>query len=160
MLRRSPGRLGPKSFGNGWPGMMVEFEDQLEEQARLEHARDRDAELRRRMRAPTSVELDKAAEALAWGMLYLADQPLRRDAVQLWAWCKANDRKLDPVLRKRRAAAGAMIVARYGPGAHSPALRKEVMPNRVMNASYCDYLRKHAATLLAQALNSREISIR
>lgn len=107
VLRSMPGRVGPASCGNAWPVMLQEFEDLVDAQARAEARQDF---VRNRIRY-SSDQIDRADEALAWTLRYLADMPKHADAIQLWAYGKAAGRSISRMLRARAKAAAEKAAA-------------------------------------------------
>lgn len=102
VLRRSGARVGPAQFGNGWPAMVHEFADMVDAQARALAEKDRQQSSAAR---PSSDELSRMNEALAWPMLFLKDRALASDSLTLWAHAIATGRDMAGMLhhRKKRA---------------------------------------------------------
>lgn len=111
VLSRSGSRVGPGRVGNGWPAMVHEFADMVDAQARLLAEKEKQ---QARAARPTSDEVSRMNEALAWPMHHLEGQPLAADALMLWAYARATGRDMDGMLhhRKKRATALAEEMAR------------------------------------------------
>lgn len=104
ILARSGTRVGPRQHANGWPAMVHEFADLVDAQARALAEKEKQ---QARGAHPTSDELSRMNEALAWPMLHLDGKPLQADALMLWAYATALGRDMAAMLhqRKRKAAA-------------------------------------------------------
>lgn len=111
VLSRSGARVGPGRVGNGWPAMVHEFADMVDAQARLLAEKEKQ---HARAARPTSDEVSRMYEALAWPMAFLADKALASDSLTLWAYARATGRDMDGMLshRKKRATAKAEEMAR------------------------------------------------
>lgn len=111
VLARSGTRVGPRQHANGWPEMLREFSDDVDKQAREAAAKEK---LERRRSLPTSDELSRMNEALAWPMAFLDGKPLQSDALMLWAYATALGRDMAAMLhqRKKRAMALAAEIER------------------------------------------------
>ena len=113
VLRRSgSGRAGPKGFSNGWPEMLKEIPElaelKMHEANREDFYRNAD-----RPALPNSLELDMMDEAFGWQFAYLSQDPLKADAIGLWAWCRAYEISCEGTLRKRRIVAERLMKDRY-----------------------------------------------
>jgi hypothetical protein len=133
VLFRMPASLGPKQFGNGWPKIVHDFSELIDE-ARLEEAlrtgqkftvqrivemadeetqdilqRDADDDLVRASRLPTSLETSMSEEALLWAMQHMESYPLQSHCLHLWAASKAGKWKMAPLLRRNALRADAML---------------------------------------------------
>lgn len=97
-------RVGPRQHANGWPLMLQEFSDLVDEDA-MAHAREVFARSRRR---PSADDISMMDEALAWPIRFSADQPMSSDAVLVWSFCKAADVSIAGTLRARVARAKAI----------------------------------------------------
>lgn len=102
---RNAGRVGPASFGNAWPAMLTEFHELVDPQSRAQMERDKKEEAERQGDRATANEISMANEALEWPMHYLNDEPLKADALNLWAFCVARDLKVSKILQQRRMKA-------------------------------------------------------
>lgn len=155
VLKRTPGRWGPKMFGNGWPQIVRDFaelidQDKLDEAIRTGQARtaeslfemledetqailrgDADAELRR-PKLPEPDEASRADEALSWGMEHMQGASLQAHALHFWAACTAFNWKAAPILRKRAVAADAMIAYAIDKGKRDIARRWAASANRCL----------------------------
>jgi hypothetical protein len=111
VLSRSGARVGPSQYGNGWPAMVHEFADMVDAQARALAEKEKQ---QARAARPTSDEVSRMNEALAWPMTYLDGRPLVSDALTLWAYASATGRDMAGMLnhRKKRATAKAEEMAR------------------------------------------------
>ena len=105
-------RVGPRGHANGWPAMLQEFADLVDEDA-TKHAREAFA---RTWRRPSAEEIARSDEALSWPLRYGADELLLCDAVLVWSFCKAADRSIAAFLRTRVADAKrrAEVITRAG----------------------------------------------
>jgi hypothetical protein len=149
VLHASPDRVGPRPCGAPWPAVLREFSDLVDEATRLRLAKE---ETRSRPRWSAD-EIDRADEALAWPLRFLADSPRRADAITVWASARARGRSLSRVLQRR--AAHARSLAR--PHKRRP---HEVEPNRILSdASLRRYL-PAALELLALRLAEARVPIR
>lgn len=96
-LMRMPSGIGPRMDANGWPAMLQEFSDLVDEEAmtdaRAAFARDRSR--------PSAERIARMDEALSWSMRFGTGEPLACDAVQLWAFCKAGRFSIAGILRRR-----------------------------------------------------------
>jgi hypothetical protein len=132
VLKRTPARIGPATGGNGWPQIVRDFAelideekyadalatgqsrtiegmlDLMEQEAKEILTREAHADLAR-SKLPTALEASKADEALAWGMEHLQGAPLQSHALHFWALCQAMNWKAAPILRKRAVRADAMV---------------------------------------------------
>lgn len=121
ILSRSGTRVGPGRVGNGWPAMVHEFADMVDAQARALAEKEKQ---QARAARPTSDELSRMNEALAWPMAYLDGKALAADSLMLWAYASATGRDMAGMLnhRRKRAIALAEDMARqrnrlpYGSG--------------------------------------------
>ncbi|KLK91408.1 hypothetical protein AA309_20115 [Microvirga vignae] len=96
VMRDLPGGTGPLSGGGAtWPAMLLEYAGEVDE------------DYVPRPRWPASV-ISMADEALAWPIVHLTDEPMRADAVLVWAFCKATKRSIAKSLRGRVARARAI----------------------------------------------------
>jgi len=111
ILARSGTRVGPRQHANGWPAMVHEFADLVDAQARAIVEKEKQQE---RSARPTSDELSRMNEALAWPLHHLDGRPLQSDALMLWAYATALGRDMAAMLhaRKKRAMALAEEMAR------------------------------------------------
>lgn len=111
ILARSGTRVGPRQHANGWPAVVHEFSDFIDAQARALAEKERIARLTSR---PSSDELSRMNEALAWPLHHLDGRPLQSDALMLWAYATALGRDMAAMLhaRKKRATALAEEMAR------------------------------------------------
>lgn len=111
ILARSGARVGPRQHANGWPEMLREFADDVDTQAREAAAKEK---LERSSSVPTSDEISRMNEALAWPMAYLDGKPMQADALMLWAYATALGRDMAAMLhqRKKRATARADEIMR------------------------------------------------
>lgn len=105
VLRTMPTRIGPMAYGAAWPAVRLEFADLLEESARLY----RQQEVTREQIRWSAEDISRADEALAWPVTFLSDYPRRAEAVQLWAWGRANRRSLRAILHARRRRSSERI---------------------------------------------------
>lgn len=102
-LRRLPMRLAPKEFGTIWPEHRTEQADAFG-QTISGAIQDRN----RAIRGTGAFEVDRMAEALAWPMEYLRDQPALARAVNEWAlWNDLDGDPLDGMAHK-----GLVLIAR------------------------------------------------
>lgn len=103
LRRANVGRVFPGGAAGYWPSILRDAED-IKGWAD-QHRRDVETGMARRQARPTSVEIDRMDEVLAWPMRFLQDSPLHADAVTLWAFTSAYD--IDPsgpLLNRRKAA--------------------------------------------------------
>ena len=100
-LLETSGSVGPRRHANGWPAMLQEFSDLVDEEA-MKHAREAFARSRRR---PSQAQISKMDEALLWPLRYGRDIPLACDAVLIWSLCKAARISIAGTLRRRVALA-------------------------------------------------------
>lgn len=111
LRRANVGRIFPGSAAGFWPEILREADD-IRGWAD-EHRKDVESGMARRQARPTSVEIDRMDEALAWPMGLLSNDPLHADAVTLWAFTSAYD--IDPAhilnIRRMRAEKIANQVA-------------------------------------------------
>jgi hypothetical protein len=96
--------VGPRQHANGWPAMLQEFSDLVDEEA-MANARQAFAKARRR---PSADDISMMDEALAWPIRYARDAPMLCDAILLWAFCKASGASIAGALRARVARAKAI----------------------------------------------------
>ena len=108
VLIASVGRVGPRSHSNAWPDMMQEFHELVDAQTRAQMEADRRAALERKRERPSAEAHSRADEALAWPLRYLRAFPLQADAIQLWAFCRATGREIEPILADRNKRAKAL----------------------------------------------------
>lgn len=135
VLSRTPARIYPQAFGNAWPTILLNEMERRD----LERVQEKEDALQRQLARPSSHDLSRMQEALAWPMLHLGDFPLMADAVTLYAFAKATGRDLAPVLRRRRLAAA---------------------DNQCRSRYILDKWRKRACEVIAAALNRAETPIR
>jgi hypothetical protein len=128
VLRRLPGRLGPKAHGNAWPefrSVAVYDEHELRDLLALDRMAYRAAvaeneEVRQarvadqrakadKPKAPEADEVSRAQEALGWALSHLRDAPLQADALGLWCLCTASCGNLEAILRQRRQIADDLV---------------------------------------------------
>lgn len=105
VLARSGARVGPRQHANGWPAMVHEFSDLVDAQARALAEKERQQAISSR---PTSEELSRMNEALAWPMAYLDGSPMQADALMLWSYASALGRDMAAMLAARKKRATAM----------------------------------------------------
>lgn len=128
VLRSLPGRVGPQMYGSSWPVMLQEFEDLVDEQA-MANARLEFMKSRPRWSAD---EIERADEALAWPVRYLADYPMRADALGVWAMGKAAGLSVSRLLRGRaQRAAQAAQRAQDKENARRAELRRSLASDTV-----------------------------
>lgn len=106
ILSRSGIRVGPGRIGNGWPAMVHEFADLVDAQARAIAEKERQQS---RAARPTSDELSRMNEALAWPMAFLDGRPLQSDALMLWAYATALGRDMAAMLHQRKKRAMKLV---------------------------------------------------
>jgi hypothetical protein len=148
VLHTLPSRIGPESFGNAWPTVLVEFGDLVDAAAWAQHAKDVPHD---RVRWSTE-DITLADEACAWPLQHLADSPRRADAVQVWAYAMARERSLRRLLRRRAERARAMA-ALAGCRPH------QVDPRILSDTTLRRYLGPGLETL-AERLNRAKIPVR
>ena len=102
---------GPKGFGNGWPAMMREFADLIDEQSMREHRAEVERGMLRRKMRPTPNEVGMAEEAIVWPATFLPPDSQEIDALMLWVLSTARDLNVARILARRRAEADTMISA-------------------------------------------------
>lgn len=105
ILSRSGGRVGPGRFGNGWPAMVQEYADMVDQQARELAEKEKQQAMAAR---PSSDEVTRMNEALRWPMDHLDGKPLAADALMFWAYAKATGRDMDGMLHQRKKRATAL----------------------------------------------------
>lgn len=105
ILSRSGGRVGPGRFGNGWPAMVQEYADLVDQQARELAHREK---LQAAAAKPSSDEVSRMNEALRWPMDHIEGMVLASDALMLWAYAKATGRDMDGMLHQRKKRATAL----------------------------------------------------
>lgn len=112
-LALMPGAMGPGSLRTAWPAALHEFYG-------IFNSPDEE-----RPRA-TAEQISRADEALAWPLQYLADEPMRADALLVWAYCKAGGRSIAKTLRFRVAKAKQLAQVRQdAENARRAGLRRE-----------------------------------
>jgi len=130
VLRRTPARIRPQAFGNGWPqivqgvdvyqdamlalatGQKVTARSIMESADRETQTilrRDTDERLAREAKRPTAQETSRADEALVWCFEHLRHRPMQAGALQDWALCQAFELSIAKFLRKRAVAVDAAI---------------------------------------------------
>ena len=102
---------GPKGHGNGWPAMMREFADLIDEQSMREHRAEVERAMLRRKMRPTPNEVGMAEESIVWPAQFLPPGSPEIDALMLWVLSTAKDLNVARILARRRAEADAMIEA-------------------------------------------------
>ena len=132
---RTPMSFGPKGAQGFWPGVVMTWQDLVDEkdQQRLMAAygeenvdwqewvddrtirqlsRDRGAEIIKRAERliPTAAAYSRAEEAIRWPALFLAGRPLLADALTTWALCLGLGVSLAERLTRRRKTADEVIV--------------------------------------------------
>lgn len=154
ILGRSGGRVGPGRFGNGWPAMVQEYADLVDQQARELAEREKQQAIAAR---PSSDEVSRLNEALRWPMDHLDGMALPADALMLWAYARATGRDMDGMLhhRKKRATALAsemMRRANADPHFDPDGIMRETRSPEVLARNA---LRKQIASEIVGALNAR-----
>ena len=133
VLRRTPMRLKPKSFGTAWPTMVHEYSDMIDTEklaqalvtgqtatargmvqdaeAEVQRIAEREdtEEAERIAKTPLPDEVSRADEAMGWCMTYLQRRPMQADGLQTWAFCTAGNIPIDVFLRARVDIADAMV---------------------------------------------------
>jgi hypothetical protein len=131
-LRRTPARIRPQAFGNGWPQIVqgIDADEEAilamalatgqkatarsiletvnrETQAILRD--DTDERLAQEAKRPTAQETSRADESLIWCFEHLREHPMQAGALQDWALCQAFELSAAKFLRKRAVAVDAAI---------------------------------------------------
>ena len=133
VMDRTPMSFGPKGAQGFWPGVVMSWEDLIDEKDKqrlmaayggeidwerwvdektirqLSRDRANEAEKRMKRSAPTAAQYSRAEEAIRWPAVYLADQPLLADAISTFSACRGLKRSLDAHMRERRRAADELI---------------------------------------------------
>ena len=105
---RTTRRPGPKQTGNCYPETVVEFADLATLSFAETLERWMDQTEARAAKLASAAEIKCASEAEAW-LAYVADDPLRADAVRTWAVCTALGRSIEETLQRRRDYADSLI---------------------------------------------------
>lgn len=119
-LAHAPLRVGPSAGGSGYPSILIAAAKSrdawlrrslpetmlgnLEEAVSHPHDEDGDEDRLPRYASdlPTSIDLSRMEEALAWPMRYLGDAPLQADALLLFCMGQAyRSFEIQPILRDR-----------------------------------------------------------
>jgi hypothetical protein len=96
-----PTRRGPREYGNHWPDWIYEWEDLLAQQEIEQEEKDRANRKQNRTRlSPSSVEIARMEQVIAWPAHYLRSFPQLLRTVQLAALARARHRDLHWVARK------------------------------------------------------------
>ena len=104
---------GPQMYGNGWPLMLREYSDLVDEDSLRNHRAEFErAAVRRRLR-PTPIEIDMSEEAIGWPGAFLTLGGQEIDALVLWTLSTVKGLNVSRLLMRRRARADAMIEAIY-----------------------------------------------
>jgi len=94
ILRRMRMTPGPREFGNGWPGYVHDWEDQLAQYAdEAERAVVERAQNRVRL-LPTAEEIARTEAAIGWPAHYLLSFPQLLSVVQAVAAARARHREV------------------------------------------------------------------
>lgn len=147
VMSRSGGRIGPSRYGNGWPAMVHEFADMVDAQAR--QLAEKEAQQLRSSR-PTSDEISRMNEALAWPMSYLDGKALAADSLMLWTYATATGRDMAGMLHHRKKRATALA---------AEMMRRANAPARIVDGEITDT--RDPAVLARNALRlatAREIA--
>ena len=149
-LRRTPARIRPQAFGNGWPQIVqgIDADEEAilamalatgqkatarsiletvnrETQAILRD--DTDERLAQEAKRPTAQETSRADESLVWCFEHLREHPMQAGALQDWAFCQAFELSAAKFLRRRAVAVDAAIAdaERYWNDRRNSHLRSE-----------------------------------
>lgn len=128
VVRRTSGRVGPRTHANGWPAMLREFHELTDKQTREQMEADKAEEAKTRGERPTAWQIEQADEAMQWAWQHLADAPHLADALQLWAFAKAHgDLDVRKILRRRAVLADAAVAVRQAQqDARAQAVRRAI----------------------------------
>ncbi|MGO4738628.1 hypothetical protein AB4099_18920 [Bosea sp. 2KB_26] len=154
ILSRSGGRVGPGRFGNGWPAMVQEYADLVDQQARELAQRERQQAMAAR---PSSDEVSRMNEALRWPMDHLDGMPLASDALMLWAYASATHRDMNGMLHQRKKRATALASEMMRRANEDPHGRGENGAGdcRSIADQWRAALRRQIASDIVEALNAK-----
>jgi hypothetical protein len=111
-----PTRRGPREYGNHWPDWMYEWEDFLAQQETEQEEKDRANRKQNRTRlSPSSIEITRMEQVIAWPARYLRDVPQLLRTVQLVALSRSRHRDVGWVARRLRLP-GRLVRRRNGGG--------------------------------------------
>jgi hypothetical protein len=135
IIRRTPARIRPQQFGNGWPQIVRDYSelvdgdrlaiaeatgskltarnimDAADQETQRILREDADERLAKESKQPTSEQTSRADEALGWCFVHLQHRPMQASALQDWAFCEAYELSVAKFLRKRVVAVEAAMGA-------------------------------------------------
>jgi hypothetical protein len=121
-LTKLPMPGGPQKYGNGWPGMVIEFHElsQYADDEAWKTERRAEWNSRASKSRPSSTEITRMETAITWPARYLGELPQLLRAVRVATLCRMSDQDLDraahrvqlpPRLLRRWSREGLDIIA-------------------------------------------------
>jgi hypothetical protein len=102
-LRLMPRVAGPQAWGSAWPEYAHDWADMIAQQEADEADKQRAQYEQNRTRLrPSSVEISRMEQSIAWPMRYLREFPQLVRTVQMVAVARSRDRDLEHAARRLR----------------------------------------------------------